>query len=179
MGVMRFGQCKLGHGFRAFNFCCSPPGEEALGFVVMQPNAKRSALGSQNPLHHDDTLQLILDLVGAGDYFFLAAVSKQFKRCCLQLPSFETLRFMEHLDSNVTVDPYTTVCSSILGSVSRLRLAVACGYPLDVQKWGLQFVAGTCDREMLNLLHEEYGMPFTETVSRGAAEVDSADILQW
>jgi hypothetical protein len=32
---------------------------------------------------------------------------------------------------------------------------------------------------MLNLLHEEYGMPFTETVSRGAAEADSADILQW
>jgi hypothetical protein len=28
----------------------------------MQSNAKRSALGSQNPLHHDDTLQLILDL---------------------------------------------------------------------------------------------------------------------
>jgi hypothetical protein len=32
---------------------------------------------------------------------------------------------------------------------------------------------------MIMLLHKEYNMPFTPTVGRGAAELDTADLLQW
>ena len=96
-------------------------------------NAKRSAACSQNPLHDDGLLQLILDFVGVGDFFFVGAVSKQFKRCSLQLSSFKTFLYTQDSDADVRVEPCTTLCSSIFGSVSRLRLAIECGFPLDVQ----------------------------------------------
>jgi hypothetical protein len=84
------------------------------------------------------------------------------------------LRFKEHLDSDVTVDCLQLdTWLSVAAASGCMRLSSRCS------EVGLQFLAGTCDREMLNLLYEEYGMPFTETVSRGAAEADSADILQW
>jgi hypothetical protein len=73
-----------------------------------------------------------------------------------------------------------TTCSLIFGSVSRLRLAVELGFVLDPKSYWCQLNAGAyAGIEALVELHEQHHMPYTEDVSRGAAESGSFSKMQW
>jgi hypothetical protein len=73
-----------------------------------------------------------------------------------------------------------TAYSSVFTSRSRVRLAVELGFVLDPTSWWYQFNAGQCaDIETLEELHEQYHMPYTRVVSRGAAQSGNVSKMQW
>jgi hypothetical protein len=149
------------------------PSEERAG--------KRTAPESSNPLHHTPILQLVLDLVGLREHIFLSTVSKGFRACYLKVP------LIDEEDSDADEDDedsfpvhHLTSCNAILGSLSRVRLAIELGFVLDTQSRWCQYSAGcAASIETLIELHKQYHMPYTEQVGRGAAESGSVRKLQW
>jgi hypothetical protein len=142
---------------------------------------KRFAADICNPLHHRGILQLVLDFVGSGQHIFLSTVSKSFTACYLNVPVLEEayhdengLAFVTHLTHEMTA-----FCA-ILGSRTRIHLAIELGFVLDTKSFWRQFSAGNAaDIETLVQLKEMYGMPYTEYTSRGAAESGSVSTLKW
>eukprot|EP00953_Heterococcus_sp_UTEX-ZZ885_P042160 21454-Heterococcus_DN1.PRE.2 len=127
---------------------------------------KRTVADRSNPLDHKGILQLVVDYVGVGEHLFLSMVSKGFRACYLNVPVYEGRVWR--------VEPQMTVCTAIMRSLSRLRLAVELGFKLDPQNTRLQFCAGrAADIETLIELNEQYHMPYTEQVARGAAAAGS------
>jgi hypothetical protein len=120
-------------------------------------------------------------MVGPGEHAFLSTVSKSFRACYLHVPACEgTYRDEDGDHIGITVFPHMPMCSSIFGSLSRLRLAVELGFVLDPKSWWCQFKAGAyAGIEALTELHEQHHIPYAEDVSRGAAESGSLSNLQW
>jgi hypothetical protein len=135
---------------------------------------KRIVAESSNPLHDRGILQSVLEYVGSGHYLFMSKVSKLFRACYLTVPVFEDD------DEEVKFEPYTTACTAIFESLSRLRLAVQLGFTVDAKSCSCQMEAGNvADIETLVELHEQHHMQYTADVSRGAAESGSVSKLQW
>jgi hypothetical protein len=125
-----------------------------------------------------DILQKVLDFVGPGEHAFVSTVSKSFRACYLQDSVYENA-CGDNVEFKLAYRNRTT-CSSALRSLSRLRLAVNLGFPLDPQCQFLQNRAGrVADIETLVELHEQYHMPYTKEVSSGAAVSGLLCKLQW
>jgi hypothetical protein len=123
----------------------------------------------------------VTDFVGPGEHIFLSTVSKSFRACYLNVADFKGVyEGPDGEDIYVTVVHHMTIYSSILGSRSRVRLAVELGFVLDPKSWWCQFNAGQCaDIETLKQLHEQYHMPYIEVVSRAAAQSGTVRKMQW
>eukprot|EP00953_Heterococcus_sp_UTEX-ZZ885_P000255 563-Heterococcus_DN1.PRE.1 len=67
---------------------CRCKGHAARAKVSTQA-AKRAVADSLNPLTHTGILQLVCDLVGPGEFIFLALVNKLFRACSLKVPQFD------------------------------------------------------------------------------------------
>jgi hypothetical protein len=142
---------------------------------------KRFAAESCSPLHDRGILQQIIDLAGPGDYIFLSTVSKSFRACYLHVPDCEIVcEDQDGVDFLITVTHYMTTCSAVLGSLTRMRLAIELGFNMKVRYRLFQRCAGnSADIETLLELHELHGMPYTEDTSKGAAASGSVSKLQW
>jgi hypothetical protein len=148
--------------------------------MVTTRAVKRAVADSRNPLMHKGILQLVLDLVGPGDFLFVSLVSKLFKACTESVAALDGTELREYVDEPFTLLPQMTCCQAILGSLSRLQFALDYGYNLDVNSWELQLKAGWfADRDVIAALHSDHAMPYTATVSRGAAGSGCVRKLQW
>jgi hypothetical protein len=86
----------------------------------------------------------------------------------------------EDFEESFTLLPQMTCCQAIVGSLSRLQFALDCGYSLDVNAWEMQLKAGWhADTDVLTALRNDHAMPYTATVSRGAACSGTVSKLQW
>jgi hypothetical protein len=63
---------------------------------------KRSASGSCNPLRHRGILQLVLEYVGPGEHVFLSTVSKGFRTCYLNIPTYK-LAYSDPNDNDIEI----------------------------------------------------------------------------
>jgi hypothetical protein len=142
---------------------------------------KRSAAETCSPLHHRGVLQLVLDFVGPGEHAFVSTVSKSFRTCYLNVADFHGMHEAPTgIDNLINVVHNMTAYSSVFTSRSRVRLAIELGFVLDPTSWWYQFNAGQCaDIETLEELHEQYHMPYTRVVSRGAAQSGNVSKMQW
>eukprot|EP00953_Heterococcus_sp_UTEX-ZZ885_P015807 8906-Heterococcus_DN1.PRE.9 len=69
---------------------------------------------------------------------------------------------------------------AVFAAPSRVLWAIDSGFSLKVDRWRVQHWAGWhANVETLIVLHEIYGMQWTEAVSRGAAESGDVDKLRW
>lgn len=138
--------------------------------MVATRAAKRAAADSLNPLNHTGILQVVCDLIGPGEFVFLALINKQFRACCLNVSQFDGVDLIEGGYEEVSVLPAMTRHEAIFASLPRLQLALQLGFQLQVQTWGVQLRAGWyADTPTLQALHTVHGMPWTAAVSNGAA----------
>jgi hypothetical protein len=151
-----------------------------LANMVATRAVKRAVADSQNPLMHKGILQLVLDLVGPGEHLFVALVSTLFKECNISVKASDGVELHEHFEESFTLLPQMTCCQAIVGSLSRLQFALDYGYSLNVNAWEVQLMAGWhADTVVLTALHNDHAMPYSATVSRGAACSGTVSKLQW
>jgi hypothetical protein len=148
--------------------------------MVATRAAKRAVADCLNPLNHTGILQQVCDLVGPGEYIFLALVNKLFRACSLKVPQFDGVDLVQDGFVEVSVLPATTRHEAVFASLPRLQLALQLGFQLQVQAWGVQLRAGWyADTATLHALHEVHGMPWTAAVACGAAASGSVSRVQY
>jgi phage gp46-like protein len=144
--------------------------------------AKRAAENHLSPhLEHPGILSEVLEFVGPGQFAFAGAVSKSFRDGALKVEPYETVDYNEAgEDTDVELSPHMSTHAAIFAAPSRLLWAINSGFFLKADDWRVQYWAGWHgDVETLSMLHDRYGMQWTESISRGAAESGSVSKLRW
>jgi len=135
--------------------------------ALQHPPACNEALENEGIREH------ILVFLGAGHWLFAALISKAWKK------SYECVPHVELIGINGEEYDRVIVCSSCGTTLRRAafegqpRLELACSAGLKLWTQGdrqLQHIAGRFASSELLLLAREAGLPWTESVSRGAAE---------
>jgi hypothetical protein len=149
--------------------------------MMEAPTAKRAAEDQLLPLEHPGILDEVLAFVGPGHFAFVGAVSQSFRAGALKVASQERLDYDEDGDDiDVDLLPDMTTHEAIFAAPSRLRWAIKSGFVLKTDDWRVQHWAGWhADVDVLLMLHGTYGMQWTESTSRGAAESANVNKLRW
>jgi F-box domain len=105
--------------------------------AVARPQPEKASATSSTSLLTDDVVKHVLEYVGAGHWFSLAAVSKLWREVYAKLPAIEVARMACCLysEGNFTCDPQMSLCSAVFASPSLVRLA---------HDWGFNFKRGVC-----------------------------------
>jgi hypothetical protein len=126
-----------------------------------------------------DTVQLILDFAGAGQWLFLSTVDSVWLECYQRVPS-ETLAAAFPQAKHVTSHIRITLYSEVLASTSRVRLAHACGLNLRTPSNVLQRHVGLfASLQTLVAAYDELELLLTATIARGAAVAGKLSVLIW
>jgi hypothetical protein len=139
----------------------------------MSRAAKRGARDCR-VLNEVGVLQQVLEYAGAGEYTFLATVSKQWQQL------YEAL----HNNNNTDTSGISSLCSTAtlisaaFASVSRVRFAHECGLNLAVLKRRAQRLVGRCADAATLATAVELGLELTPTVARSAALCGAITRLQ-
>jgi hypothetical protein len=108
-------------------------------------------------------------------------VSKSFRAAALKTAPYSIMDYDEAGDSfKMEVLPTMTTHESIFAAPSRLLWAIESGFSLRIDSWRVQLRAGCYgSAATLLMLHDTYGMQWTGSISRGAAESCSIQKLRW
>jgi hypothetical protein len=153
-----------------------------LNGMVTTRAIKRAEVGSKNPLQHEGLRDHVSSLVGAGHWWFVAQVSKDWKTSCQNVKQNSMEDELDHY-KRVTCAANTTLTKAAFASAACCSLAtdpnVKGRPPLENSGWRLQRIAGQfSDLETLRLAHER-GLPATDSAIQGAAESGSLEKVQW
>jgi hypothetical protein len=145
------------------------------------PTAKRASSEHLLHLEHPDILAEVLGFVGPGHFAFVGNVSKSFRAAALKVAPHERTDYDEAGgDVDVDILPGMTTHEAVFAAPSRLLWAVDSAFSLKINNWRVQHWAGWhADVKTLLMLHDSYGMQWTESISRGAAESGSVKKLRW
>jgi hypothetical protein len=157
--------------------------------VSTQDSSKRSKPAPESDIPHAvqrTNLQLILQYVGPKDWLYMAAVSRlwqqAYRRICEEHAKQQkawvlNLRHCERCYIGVVTATRTSY-SNALASLPRLQLACAFDLQLSsVQCLPLQ--AGMCADKQTLLYARAQGLPWSEAVCDGAAQLGKLDMLHW
>jgi hypothetical protein len=129
-------------------------------------------------------LQLILQYVGLGDWFYIGAVSREwqqvYRRICEDSAKQQKLWVLKrgkrrHVSPLAATSTYFTRAFS---SLARLQLAEAAGLRLDVVDCLPQQAGRVADKRTLLWAHEHW-LPWRDELSESVAESGRLDMLQW
>jgi hypothetical protein len=129
-------------------------------------------------------LQLILQYVGLGDWFYTGAVSREwqqvYRRICEDSAKQQKLWVLKggkrrHVQPVAAASTYFT---RALSSLSRLQLADAAGLRLDIVECLPQQAGRVADKRTLLWAHENW-MPWFEQLSESMARSGRLGMLQW
>jgi hypothetical protein len=134
-----------------------------------------------HPLQHTHILQRTIEYVGAGEWYFVAAVSKPWKACYEKLPDVKRVRYgITDAPDKVEYAAQHTTHAAICGSASRLRLAQSAGAAyLATTRSKRHFLTGKYANKETLLAAFTLGLPKIGNVTRGAAESGDLAKLQW
>jgi hypothetical protein len=123
-----------------------------------------------------DTVQLILDFAGAGQWLFLSTVDSVFLECYKRV-ACETLAAAfprtKHVASHINITLYSEVMASCL----RVRLAHACGLNFRIPSNLLQQHVGLFAPLQTLVTAYELDLLLTATIARGAAVAGKLSVL--
>jgi hypothetical protein len=142
---------------------------------------KRATKDHLLPLEHPGILGEVLGFVGPGQFAFIGAVCKSFRAGALNVAARQRLDYNEAGEErSLIVLPGMSIHAAIFAGPSRLLWAIESGFLLTTDSWRVQLWAGLhADVETLLVLHDTYGMHWTESISRGAAECGNIVKLGW
>jgi hypothetical protein len=162
-------------------FCVAHVGSTWWPHVQQSALQLSAATEALHPLNDLGILGEVLEFVGSGQFAFVAAVSKSFRAAMLKVALYWMDDYTEAGDNvEVEVLPTMTTHESIFETPSRLRWAIESGFILMTDSWRVQHRAGWyAAAETLLMLHESYGLQWTESISRGAAESGNVIKLRW
>jgi hypothetical protein len=148
----------------------------------METRAKRASVGASCPLHLTPIITLVLSYVGCGEHYFIAPVCKRWLKHYRQLPTIR-VPTADCGSKYIACDAYTTLLKAACASQSRLKDAHYCCELLSLNnpqgRLMLRTAGRYADTAALQLLHDEYAMPWSVFVAKGAAESGSYDKLLW
>jgi hypothetical protein len=157
------------------------------GDAITHDSSKRSKLRAESDVPHAvqrTNMQLILQYVGPGDWFYIGAVSTSwqqvYKRICQKHAQQQKLWVLKR-GKRCYVDPFTatsTYYSKAFASLSRLQLACALGLELDGADCLPQQACRCADKQTL-LWARTHGLPWCEELTRSLADCGRLDMLQW
>jgi hypothetical protein len=150
--------------------------------VEMPPAAEQTDTRAQCPVHRVlssvDTVQLILDFAGAGQWLFLSTVDSVFLECykrvaCESMAA--TFPQAKHVVSHINI----TLYSEVMASSSRVRLAHACGLNFRTPSNLLQRHVSLFAPLQTLVTAYELELLLTATMARGAAVANKLSVLIW
>jgi hypothetical protein len=149
--------------------------------------SKRSKLTPESDSAHAVqriNLQLILQHVGPGDWFYMAGVSRRWQQlyrhlCEEHAKQQKTWIWKDGRRSSVPpVEPTATHYTRAFASLGRLQLACSFDLALDNVKC-LPLQAGKAADKRTLLWARKQGLPWCEALCEGAAEVGRLSMLRW
>jgi hypothetical protein len=137
---------------------------------------KRSAVDSESPLEQAGILQRVLNYVGPGHWWFVAAVNELWKERYTTVAGLEVL--LANTERKIVYVPQTTMFNSVLASPARLRHAQT-AFKLHCKPLQYKRAAGMyADIATLEAAHA-LGMQYTHTVMEGAASGNELAVVQF
>jgi hypothetical protein len=149
--------------------------------------SKRSKLAPESDAAHAVqriNLQLILQHVGPGDWFYMAGVSRRWQQLYRQLceehaQQQKTWVWRDGKRSSVPpVEPTATHYTRAFASLASLQLACSFDLALDSVKC-LPLQAGRAADQRTLLWARKQGLPWCEALCEGAAAVGRLHMLKW
>jgi hypothetical protein len=146
--------------------------------------AKQQKLGSadhsSSPLSEAGVLQRVLGYVGPGYWLLMSLVSKGWRESYLQVPEQQIIEHNAYFQiekADFTCTPRMTLLKAAVTSAAVMKLACACGLPLDSSR--LQSIAGRWGDIAPLIAAFERGMPKSAYVCDGAATGGCLAELMW
>jgi hypothetical protein len=142
---------------------------DAAGKSATQRVSSELLFGEANILHK------VLSYVGAGHYFFIAAVDSNWRDAYSRVDSHVEHEKALFQDATITCSARMTLYSSLFASLARLQYAHK---SVDCTACSYRYAAGKhADSTTVAAAHE-LGMPFTAATMNGAAAVGALELLQ-
>jgi hypothetical protein len=135
-----------------------------------------------SPLENAGILLHVLNILGPGQHLFISAVSKAWRDSYERVDDVQMastkLAFSFHGGKIIfTITSKMTLCSAIIASASRVKLAYECGLAFD-NLYLQRIFCRRADVPTLQAAHE-LGLQLTDHVLLGAAKAASVPKLQW
>jgi hypothetical protein len=141
-----------------------------------------AALSANQPFGNEDVCKHIFSFIGAGDFYFVATVCREFQLRCLQQDLHvmnELTRQQLSLDGTKHCHCRCTQYGAVFVSEGRLRLAHA-GGKLDLSSPLVQLQAGKHASKAVLLVAHELGLPLTAAaVLEGALQSKDLSKVVW
>eukprot|EP00953_Heterococcus_sp_UTEX-ZZ885_P034071 17674-Heterococcus_DN1.PRE.3 len=148
--------------------------------AVARLQPEKASATSSNPLLTDDVVKHVLEYVGAGHWFSLAAVSKLWRDVHAKVPAIEVVRMVCCLysEGNFTCDPQMSLCSAVFASPSLVQLAHDRGF--NFKRGVCQTAAGAYADTATLKAARKLGMSFTaSTMVAAVARPNQFAVLQF
>jgi hypothetical protein len=140
------------------------PSNVAVASSAIPESAAARALGNT------DTLRVVLDYAGAGEWLFLSTVSAAWCDGCKRIATDDVQSVNIYSPRTVTLEATTTRASAVFASHPRVIWAHECGLDLTNSSPSLQIIAGFyADLRALSAAALQCGLPLSADVVRGAA----------
>jgi hypothetical protein len=152
----------------ACNDATSTRASSDLGVIAAAPYTIPESAAAR-ALDSADTLRVVLDYAGAGEWLFLSTVSAAWCDGCRRIASNDVQTISIYRRRTVTLAATTTRASAVFASPSRVAWAQECGLELANSTPSLQIVAGFSADLLTLAAAKQGGLPLSADVLRGAA----------
>jgi hypothetical protein len=131
-------------------------------------NSSAMHSSSRNPLQEVGVLQNVLESVGPGHWYYLAAVCRLWRDLYSQLAPAEMAARARDGVKHISCDAHTTLYSAVFASSERVSLALAAG-GIDSTTRNFHFAAGRHSSAAVLAAAQQQGIEFTTAALYGAA----------